>query len=247
MKKTYLITVITIIIVLALIISIFKPFLIIEEFMLNRVFSEDTQKRFAPNGKTHVGYCKIDLIRPIIYTIFNEKESEQYVIYSTISRDNIFSQRWKYEYEINYIGSNEIRNMDFDSAINFYEENTCEYIWNIKNNDDIIFIKPLSTEEIRAFDDSQQEIKEYQEGLKKKEEEYNALTTEEKIKFNEAQIVELNKAVVLLKQNKTFYEDGTPIDFGDLDRTTPEGIKDALYYYELYIKEYEDKNEELKK
>jgi DNA-directed RNA polymerase beta' subunit len=239
-----------IVLILILLYLVLIPITRVEEFALNTIYSTEVKTRFAPNGLIYTGYCNFDLINPVIYSIFNEEDKKQYVIYSAINRESVFTQEWNYEYELNDVGSTLFYNKDFESTKKLYKENTCEYIRSIKDNDDIENYPPITSEEIQADKERQRKnqlVLETEKRYQEEEDRYNKLTTEEKIKYNEEKIKNIQKAVDLLKKGIIEYEDGTTIDSGDLDLDDDQERASAIYFDEEYIKELEAKNEELKK
>lgn len=149
-SKKIILIVVVLLLVSILVISylVFKPITKIENFVINKTYSDEAKERFAPNGKIFVGVCKFDLIEPVTYSVFNEEEKTQYVIHQTIQRNSVLSQNWEYDYMSNALGGTRFFNKTFEEVIEFIELNGCDIVREITDNPDIINYQPLSEQEI---------------------------------------------------------------------------------------------------
>ncbi|NJK71193.1 MAG: hypothetical protein HC932_02965 [Thermales bacterium] len=148
-KKT--ITVFSVVALLVIISGmIIAPLLKIEEYTNNNVYSSEVFDRFAPNGKYQTGICKLDLVKPEVYTIFNEGDNLQHVIFSEIERDNILDQSWKYTYIPNAKGGLKMNETNYEEAIRLFEENNCD---SIREMSKFRNFQASSEEDIKNFED----------------------------------------------------------------------------------------------
>jgi hypothetical protein len=129
---------------------VYQPITKIDTFALSNVYSQEAKTRFAPNGKIYTGICKFDLLKPEIFSIFNEEDKKQTVIYSTIQRSNYFDQNWKYDYIPNALGGTNFYEKTFEEVKQIFQTKTCEQIRNNKDDVKITNYPPLTPEEIES-------------------------------------------------------------------------------------------------
>ncbi len=214
LKPTKKVVIIIISLILLIIITIgsiayyiYQPIWKISDFVLNTVNSQEAKNRFAPNNqKIYVGYCKFDLLKPEIFTLFNYSEKQQQIIYDTIQKQSYFDQNWTYTYEKNAMGGSEVKNMTFEETKTKLEKEGCNSIKDQKNNPNITNYPPLTPSEIeqnRKRRETEEKRNTQQEKLRQ---EYNLDTLEGKKNYCKEAIKQYEDIIEAKKRgDKTFY------------------------------------------
>jgi hypothetical protein len=182
---------------------IYKPIINIEEFALSNVYSQEAKTRFAPNGIIYTNICKFDILKPKIYTIFNEEDKKQTVIYSSIERTSYLDQSWDYNYVTNAQGGTNIYGKTFEETKKLFKSKSCEEIRNLNDDNNDASYPPLTKEEIA----NNKRLREKDEEIKKKEEQQNQNQTQFNNSTAKEKIEILEKELAIDKQLITCYND----------------------------------------